>query len=112
MHTHLKNKIHVKKGDMVRVIAGDDKGKIGKVIKIIRKKQKIIVEKINLKTKHKQPKNDTDTGQIIKFEAPIHSSNVMLYSQEKKIHSRYNTVLSSRGNKKHRVLKKTQETIN
>lgn len=112
MSGYLKTKIHVKKGDLVKVIAGDDKGKIGKIIKVIRKKQKIIIEKVNIKTKHKQPKNNTDVGQIIEFEAPIHSSNVMLYSQNKKIHSRYDTVLNSKDNKKYRILKKTQETIN
>ena len=46
MPGHLKTKIHVKKGDLVKVIAGDDKGKIGKIIKVIRKKQKIIIEKL------------------------------------------------------------------
>lgn len=111
MPRYLKTKIHVKKGDLVRVITGNDKGKIGKVLKVIRKKQKIIVEKVNLKTKHEQPKHNTDTGQITEFEAPIHSSNVMLYSQNKNVVSRYNTVLNSKNNKKNRILKKTQEII-
>ena len=112
MSRYLKTKIHVKKGDMVRVIAGDDKGKIGKVIKVIQKNQKILVEKVNLKTKHQQPKHNTDIGQIIQIEAPIHSSNVMLCSQNDKIASRYNTVFNSKNNKKYRILKKTKEIIN
>ena len=112
MPGHLKTKIHVKKGDLVRVITGKDKGKIGKVLKVIPKQQKIIVEKVNLKTKHKQPRNNTDVGQIIKFEVPIHSSNVMLCSQNEKIASRYNIVLDSKNNKKSRILKKTKEIIN
>lgn len=68
----------IKKGDNVIVIAGKDKGKKGKVLEASPKTEKIIVENINVVTKHKKPKSAQDKGGIIKQTNPINSSNVMI----------------------------------
>ena len=64
----------IKTGDKVTVIAGANKGKDGKVIKVL--KDKVIVEGVNIVTKHIKPKNNNCNGEIVKTEAPIHRSNV------------------------------------
>ncbi len=68
----------VKVGDKVIVIAGSSKNKIGKVIRVLSKESKVIVEGVNVVKKHKKADGQNQTGGIIEFEAPIHSSNVML----------------------------------
>ena len=67
----------IKKGDMVRVITGRDKDKEGKVISVDRKKHRLLVEGINMVTKHAKPSMTNQQGGIIHQEAPIHISNVM-----------------------------------
>lgn len=69
-------KLHVKKGDLVKVIAGDDKGKTGRVLKVLRKKNRVIVEGVNIVFKHRKPRQQGQSG-IIETEAPIHISNVL-----------------------------------
>ncbi len=66
----------VKVGDTVKVIAGKDKGKSGKVIKTLKTKNKVVVEGINIVKKHSKPTNTNDKGGIFDIEAPIHVSNV------------------------------------
>lgn len=105
-----KNKIHVKKGDNVQIISGKYKGEIGKISKTFIKTGKVLIQNINLKTKHIRPKQEGETGQIIKIEAAIHSSNVMLYSKEKEIASRYHIILNNQKIKQ-RILKKTGEIV-
>ena len=105
-----KNKIHVKNGDTVKIISGKYRGQIGEITKIIRKKNQVIIKNLNLKTKHIRPNQKEESGKIINIEAPIHSSNVMLYSTQYKICSRYNTIYRE-NLKKYRRLKKTQEFI-
>lgn len=69
----------IKKGDKVKVISGKDNGKMGKVISVLRDKDKVVVEKVNIVKKHKKKTGDQkDPGGIISFEAPINISNVML----------------------------------
>jgi len=70
-------KFHVKKGDLVMVIAGKDKGKSGKVLRVIPKEERVVVERINLVKKHLRPNPTTGQGGIVEMEAPIHISNVM-----------------------------------
>jgi large subunit ribosomal protein L24 len=70
-------KFHVKKGDLVMVIAGKDKGKSGKVLRVIPKEERVVVERINLVKKHLRPNPATGQGGIVEMEAPIHISNVM-----------------------------------
>ncbi|EGJ28576.1 ribosomal protein L24, bacterial/organelle [Moorena producens 3L] len=83
--TPLRYKMHVKKGDTVQVIAGRDKGKIGEILRTLPKISKVVVKGVNVKTKHVKPQQEGEKGQIATFEAPIHSSNVMLYSNKEKL---------------------------
>lgn len=101
-----QNKIrHVKKGDMVKILTGNDKGKVSEVLEVLQKTSQIVVKEVNVKKKHVKPRKEGDVGKIIQFEAPIHSSNVMLYSEENKIASRIGYQSDETG-KKVRVLKK------
>lgn len=105
-----QNKIrHVKKGDMVKILTGDDKGKVSEVLEVLQKTSQIVVKEVNVKKKHVKPRKEGDVGKIIQFEAPIHSSNVMLYSEENKIASRIGYQSDETG-KKVRVLKKLLAT--
>lgn len=72
-------KLHVKKGDTVVVISGKDKGKKAKVLVAMPKDQKVIVEGVNMSTKHKKPSKGNQQGGIIHQESPIYSSKVMLW---------------------------------
>ena len=83
--------LHVKKGDTVMVISGrskdalenpGDKGKIGKVLKVFPKKGKIVVENVNVVTKHMKPNAANQQGGKIQKEAPIFSSKVMVYDEK------------------------------
>ena len=71
-------KLHIKKGDTVYVNAGNDKGKTGKVLEVLRDKDRVIVEGINMVSKHTKPNPKAPQGGIIKQEAGIHISNVNL----------------------------------
>ena len=68
----------IKKNDMVMVIAGNDRGKTGKVLKVFPKTSRIIIEGINLRKKHTKPNQKNPQGGILEKEAPIHVSNVMI----------------------------------
>jgi len=103
-------KMHVKVGDTVKVIAGDDKGKIGEVTQVLKHNSKVLVKEINLQTKHMKSKEEGEPGQILKIEAPIHSSNVMLYSKEQKVASRVGHKVLDNGQRV-RFLIKTGEVI-
>jgi large subunit ribosomal protein L24 len=70
-----KVKLHVKKGDTVKVLAGDDKGKSGKVLRMLPSTNRAVVEGLNLVTKHYKPSAQNTSGRIEKIEAPIHLSN-------------------------------------
>jgi large subunit ribosomal protein L24 len=72
-------KIHVKKGDQVVVISGKDKGKKAKVLVALPREGKVIVEGVNMCTKHKKPSGQMQQGGIIHQEAPIFASKVMLW---------------------------------
>ncbi len=66
----------IKVGDQVKVLAGKDKGKTGKVIVTLKKQDKVVVEGINIVKKHQKPTNNNDKGGIIEMPNPIHVSNV------------------------------------
>ncbi len=74
----------VKVGDNVKILAGKDKGKTGRIIKTLRKDNKVVVEGINMIKKHVKPNRMNEVGQIIDVEAPIHVSNVKVVAEEKK----------------------------
>ncbi len=71
-------KLHIRKGDTVKVIAGNDKGKTGKVLQVVVGKRRAIVEGINFITKHEKPSANKPEGGIQKVEAAVHISNLML----------------------------------
>ena len=71
-------KIHIKKGDTVKVLSGDDKGQTGKVLKVEVKKYRAFVEGVNLISKHTKPNAKSPQGGIVKKEASVHISNLML----------------------------------
>jgi len=73
----MPRKFHVKKGDIVEIIAGEDKGKRGRVLKVLPKKNKVIVEGVNIVYKHKKPTSQDQQSNIVEQEAPIHISNVL-----------------------------------
>ncbi len=73
-----RHKIHIMKDDKVKVLTGKDSGKIGKVLKVDRKKQRILVENINITKHHTRPNAQNRQGGIIEVEAAVNSSNVML----------------------------------
>lgn len=70
--------INIKKDDKVKVIAGKDSGKVGKVVKVIRKDNRILVENVNIVKRHTKPSAKNRQGGIVSVEAPIQVSNVML----------------------------------
>lgn len=70
--------MHIKKNDKVEVIAGKDKGKTGKVLKVLRDKNRVVVEKINIIKRHTRPSPQTGQGGIVEKEASLHVSNVLL----------------------------------
>jgi large subunit ribosomal protein L24 len=72
-------KLKIKSGDIVRVIAGDHKGAEGKVLRVYKEKNKAIVEGVNMVSKHTKPSAKNPQGGIVKKEAPINISNVMLW---------------------------------
>ena len=74
----------IKVGDTVKVIAGANKGKEGKVIKTLKNDDKVIVEKVNIVKKHVKPNGQNEKGRILEKEAPIHVSNVRKITKETK----------------------------
>lgn len=73
-----QQKLNLRKGDIVKVIAGDSRGSQGRVLEVLRDKRKVIVEGVNLVSKHTKPNAKQTQGGIIKKESAIHISNVML----------------------------------
>lgn len=73
------NKVHVKKGDTVVVLSGKDKAKKGKVLQVLASDGKVIVEGVNMSTKHTKPNKKVKQGGIIHQESPIYSSKVAVY---------------------------------
>ena len=78
-------KLHIKKGDTVLVLAGDDKGKSGKVLTVYPEKSRAIVEGLNIVSKHRKPTAQNTQGGIVKVEAAIAISNVMLWDAKAKV---------------------------
>ena len=74
----MQKKLHIKKGDNVIVITGNNKGQKGRVLEVITKTNRAIVEGVNLIKKHTKPNAETPQGGIIEKEAPVHISNLML----------------------------------
>ena len=103
-------KISLKKDDKVKVIAGKDKGKIGKVLKVNQKKYRVLVENINMIKRHAKPSAQNRQGGIIEREAPISWSNVMLMCNKCMTPVRVKMQILEDGKKK-RICRKCDEFI-
>ncbi len=103
--------MRIRKGDTVQVIAGNDKGKQGKVLKVFPDKGRIIVEKVNLIKRHTKASRDVPQGGIIEKEGPIHASNVMLVCPTTGRPTRIGKEILSDGSRA-RVSKKSGEMLN
>ena len=103
-------KLHIKKGDTVKVIAGDDKGKSGKVLEVIVEKNRAIVEGINIVTKHMKPSAGKPEGGIKKTEASINVSNLMVVDPASGVATRIGRKANDKG-KLQRYAKKTGKFI-
>ena len=106
----MNKKIHIKKGDTVYVNSGESKGKQGRVLQVMRKEYKAIVEGINMVSKHTKPNSQYPQGGIIKKEAPVHISNLMLVDGTSGEPTRVGRKLNSK-NKLVRYSKKSGEEI-
>lgn len=106
----MANKIHVRRKDTVVVISGKDKGKVGEVLAVIPKKGRVLVEGVNIVTKHEKPNRQNMQGGIQKVEAPINSSKVMLYCTKCNKTTRISHKILEDGTKV-RVCKKCGETF-
>lgn len=102
--------MRIKKDDKVKIIAGKDFGKEGKVLNIIKSKGKMMVEGVNVIKKHVRPKKDGEKGQRLEINAPIDISNAMLVCPSCKKSTRVGYVVSEDG-KKNRICKKCKKNI-
>ena len=102
--------MHIKKGDTVVVITGKDKGKTGKVLHAIPKTNRVLVEGVNMVTKHQKPTAKVQQGGIIHQESPIQVSNVMIFEAKTKKGTRVGHKFLDDG-KKVRISVKTGEAI-
>ena len=105
-----RTKMRIRQGDTVQVIAGKDKGKTGEVLRTLPNENRVIVQGLNMRTRHVKPTQEGESGRIVTEEASLHASNVMIYSTDKKVASRVEIVVEKDGTKKRR-LKKTGEVI-
>lgn len=104
------SKVHVKKGDTVYILSGKDKGKKGKVLSVIPENQMILVEGVNMTTKHKKPRSRYQQGGIVHQESPIYSSKAMLVCDKCKSPTKVGKLILENGEKA-RVCKKCKEVI-
>jgi len=106
----MQKKLHIKKGDTVVVIAGNDNGRQGKVLEVIRDKDRAIVEGANMVKKHTKPNAENPQGGIVEQEAPIHISNLMVVDPKTGSRTRIGRKLGDNG-KLVRYSKKSGEEI-
>ena len=102
--------IKIRKGDTVQVIAGDDKGKSGRVLSVDEVKQRVVVEKINLVKRHTKARRQGMQSGIIEKEAPIHLSNVLLFDPKSGRGSRVGVRVLPDGTRE-RIARRTGETV-
>ena len=102
--------IKIRKGDTVQVIAGDDKGKVGRVLSVDEAKMRVIVEKVNFVKRHTKARRQGVQSGILEREAPIHISNVMLYDDKAGRGTRIGSRVMPDGSRE-RISRATGETI-
>ncbi len=103
----------IKTGDTVKIIAGKDRGKTGKVLQVFPELNRVSVEGINLTTKHLRRRSATEQGQKVQFPAPLHASNVMLIDPKSGKPSRVGYTYVTKGEKrvKTRVSRSSKELL-
>jgi len=106
----MSKKLRIKKGDNVVVIAGDSKGQQGRVLEVYIEKDRVLVEGVNMVTKHSRPTKENPKGGILKKEAPIHISNLKVLDSTGKA-TRVGKKMDDKTNKLVRYSKKTGEVI-
>ena len=102
--------LHVTKGDTVRIMRGDDKGKEGKIIRVYPKTGRVTVEGINIVKRHRKARRAEEQSGIVDFPAPIHASNVMLLDPKKDTPTRTRRRIDEDGTKE-RIAVKSGEAI-
>jgi large subunit ribosomal protein L24 len=102
--------MEIKKGDKVKILTGKDRGKTGKVLKVVKESGKVSVEGVNMRTKHMRPKKEGEKGQRIQFPAPMDLSNIILICQKCSKPTRIGTKRLE-DKSKVRVCKKCKEVI-
>jgi len=108
-NTTTKIKSKIKRDDTVQVVAGKEVGRTGKVLKVDREKNRVIVEGLNLQTKHQKPNRANQTGGITRSEAPLHLSNVMYLHKGKPTRLGYKVEVEEKevdGKTKRNIVKK------
>jgi large subunit ribosomal protein L24 len=103
-------KMSIRKGDRVKVIRGNDKEAEGTVIRVEREKNRVVVQGVNLRKRHRKPSATQPEGGIVEFEAPIHASNVMLLDPETGEPTRVRSALGADG-KRERIAVKSGQAI-
>jgi large subunit ribosomal protein L24 len=98
-------KMHIRRGDQVRVLRGNDAGAEGTVLRVLPKENRVVITGVNLRKKHQRPTQENQEGGIISFEAPIHASNVMLLDPKSGEPTRYRTRLEGDGRKERIAVK-------
>jgi large subunit ribosomal protein L24 len=105
------SKLHIKKGDTVKVLAGNSKGQEGKVIEVMIAKSRALVEGLNMVSKHSKPNAASPQGGIVKQEAPLHVSNLMVVNPKSGEASRVGRKIEDKTGKLVRYSKKSGEII-
>jgi|SRR5579884_2416048 len=103
-------KLHVVKGDTVRVVRGDDKGKEGKIIRVYPKTGRVTIEGVNIVKRHRRARTPDEQSGIVDFPAPIHASNVMLVDPKTGVPTRTRRQIDEDGTKE-RIAVKSGEAI-
>jgi len=103
-------KLKIRRGDTVRVIRGNSRGKEGVVLRVEPDKNRVVVEGVNLRKRHKKPSQANPEGGIVEFEAPIHASNVMLLDPSSGEPTRVRSQVAADGTRT-RVAAKSGKTI-
>lgn len=99
----------IKKGDTVIVITGSDRGKTGKVLLVLPRRNRVVIEGVNVKKRHEKPRRSNQKGQIVEKSLPIHASNVMLLDE--KTGKRTRVSVSREGGKRTRISRKSRAVV-
>jgi large subunit ribosomal protein L24 len=105
-----RGKLHVTKGDTVRVVRGDDKGKEGKILRVYRKTGRVTIEGVNIVKRHRRARTPDEQSGIMEFPAPMHASNVMLLDPKQNVPTRTRRQIDDDGTKE-RIAVKSGESI-